>query len=99
MPRPSPRGKGKGKGKFAKGKDGKNPNRGLFRRRKFCRFTAEKIKEVDYKDIGILKDFINENGKIIPARITGTKARYQRQLGIAIKRARFLALIHFTDLH
>jgi small subunit ribosomal protein S18 len=99
MPRPSPRGKGKGKGKFAKGKDGKNPNRGLFRRRKFCRFTAEKIKEVDYKDIAILKDFVNENGKIIPARITGTKARYQRQLGIAIKRARFLALIHFTDLH
>jgi small subunit ribosomal protein S18 len=99
MPRPAPRGKGKGKGKFAKGKDGKNPNRGLFRRRKFCRFTAEKIKEVDYKDIGILKDFINENGKIIPARITGTKARYQRQLGVAIKRARFLALIHFTDLH
>ena len=99
MPRPSPRGKGKGKGKFAKGKDGKNPNRGLFRRRKFCRFTADKIKEVDYKDIAILKDFINENGKIIPARITGTMARYQRQLGIAIKRARFLALIHFTDLH
>jgi small subunit ribosomal protein S18 len=99
MPRPSPRGKGKGKGKFAKGKDGKNPNRGLFRRRKFCRFTAEKIKEVDYKDIAILKDFINENGKIIPARITGTKAKYQRQLGIAIKRARFLALIHYTDLH
>ena len=99
MPRPSPRGKGKGKGKFAKGKDGKNPNRGLFRRRKFCRFTAEKIKEVDYKDIAILKDFINENGKIIPARITGTKARYQRQLGVALKCARFLALIHFTDLH
>ena len=99
MPRPSPRGKGKGKGKFAKGKDGKNPNRGLFRRRKFCSFTADKIKEVDYKDIAILKDFINENGKIIPARITGTKARYQRQLGVAIKRARFLALLHFTDLH
>ena len=99
MPRPSPRGKGKGKGKFAKGKDGKNPNRGLFRRRKFCRFTAEKIKEVDYKDIAILKDFINENGKIIPARITGTKARYQRQLSTAIKRARFLALLPYTDLH
>jgi small subunit ribosomal protein S18 len=99
MPRPSPRGKGKGKGKFAKGKDGKNPNRGLFRRRKFCRFTAEKIKEVDYKDIAILKDFINENGKIIPARITGTKAKYQRQLGVAINRARFLALLHYTDLH
>ena len=47
----------------------------------------------------ILKDFINENGKIIPARITGTKARYQRQLSVAIKRARFLALLPYTDLH
>ena len=95
MPRPSPRGRGRN------AKDGKKPQRGggLFRRRKFCRFTAEKIKEVDYKDIAILKDFINENGKIIPARITGTKARYQRQLGVAIKRARFLALLHYTDKH
>jgi len=59
---PPSRGRGKGKGKFAKGKDGKNQNRGLFRRRKFCRFTAEKVKQVDYKDIGVLKDFINENG-------------------------------------
>jgi len=88
--------KGKGKGKD-KGKEKKKG--ALFRRRKFCRFTAEGIKEVDYKDINILKDFINENGKIIPARITGTKARYQRQLGVAIKRARFLALLPFTDLH
>ena len=71
----------------------------MFRRRKFCRFTAEKIKEIDYKDVGLLKDFINENGKIIPARITGTKSRFQRQLGIAIKRARFLALLPYTDLH
>ena len=99
MPRPAPRGRGKGKGKFAKGKDGKNQNRGLFRRRKFCRFTAENIKQVDYKDIAVLKDFINENGKIIPARITGTKARYQRQLSVAIKRARFLALLPYTDVH
>jgi small subunit ribosomal protein S18 len=82
----------KGKGKDKRGG-------ALFRRRKFCRFTAEKIKEVDYKDIGILKDFINENGKIIPARITGTKARYQRQLSVAIKRARFLALLPYTDVH
>ncbi|HEV7803466.1 MAG TPA: 30S ribosomal protein S18 [Burkholderiales bacterium] len=82
----------KGKGKDKRGG-------ALFRRRKFCRFTAEKIKQVDYKDIGILKDFINENGKIIPARITGTKARYQRQLGVAIKRARFLALLPYTDVH
>ena len=95
MPRPGPRGK-----KFDKHKkDTRNPNRGLFRRKKFCRFTAEKVVEIDYKDIGILKEFVNENGKIIPARITGTKAKYQRQLDVAIKRARFLALIHYTDLH
>ena len=82
--------KGKGKGK-GKGKDARGGRGQLFRRRKFCRFTAEGIKEVDYKDIGILKDFINENGKIIPARITGTKARYQRQLSVAINRARLIA--------
>ena len=93
-------GRGKGKGKFAKGKGKDTRGRGqLFRRRKFCRFTAEKIKEVDYKDVGLLKDFINENGKIIPARITGTKTGYQRQLSDAIKRARFLALLPYTDLH
>ena len=100
---PPPRGRGgfKGKGK-GKGRDGKRDQKGakqLFKRRKFCRFTAEKIKEVDYKDIAVLKDFINENGKIIPARITGTKARYQRQLSVAINRARFLALLPYTDLH
>ena len=77
----------------------KNANRPLFKRRKFCRFTAEGIKMVDYKDIEILKDFINENGKIIPARITGTKSHFQRQLGTAIERARFLALLPYTDLH
>ncbi|MEO6073094.1 MAG: 30S ribosomal protein S18 [Burkholderiales bacterium] len=89
------------RGRFGKKKDmkGKRPERSLFRRKKFCRFTAEGIKEVDYKDIEILKDFINENGKIIPARITGTKTPYQRQLSVAIKRARFLALLPYTDLH
>lgn len=74
-------------------------SRNLFKRKKFCRFTADGITEIDYKDIDILKDFITDNGKIIPARITGTKAKYQRQLGTAIKRARFLALLHFTDNH
>ncbi|MDD5387984.1 MAG: 30S ribosomal protein S18 [Gallionellaceae bacterium] len=78
----------------------KNPNgAALFRRRKFCRFTAEGVKEVDYKDTDVLKDFVNENGKIIPARITGTKAKFQRQLSTAIKRARFLALMPYTDQH
>jgi small subunit ribosomal protein S18 len=99
MSRGGGRGRGKGKGKFAKGK-GKERGRGqLFRRRKFCRFTAEGVKQIDYKDIAVLKEFINENGRIIPARITGTKARYQRQLSVAINRARFLALLPYTDLH
>ena len=70
-----------------------------FRRRKFCKFTAEGISEVDYKDINTLKQFIGESGKIVPSRITGTKARYQRQLATAIKRARYLALIPYTDSH
>ena len=70
-----------------------------FKRRKFCRFTAEKIQEVAYKQVDLLKDFISENGKIIPARITGTKAFYQRQLAVAVKRARFLALLPYTDQH
>ena len=71
----------------------------FFKRKRFCRFTAEGIKWVDYKDVQLLKNYISENGKIIPARITGTKAKYQRQLTTAIKRARFLSLLPFTDLH
>ena len=73
--------------------------RQTFKRRKYCRFTAEKIQEVDYKQVELLKDFITENGKIIPARMTGTKAHYQRQLAVAVKRARFLALLPYTDQH
>ena len=69
------------------------------RRRKYCRFTAEGIKEIDYKDINLLKAYITEAGKIVPSRITGTKARYQRQLSTAIKRARYLALLPYTDRH
>jgi len=84
---------------FNKRNDKRRPNRPLFKRRKFCKFTAEKINWVDYKNIDILKDFITENGKIIPARITGTRSRFQRQLSVAIKRARFLALLPFSDNH
>lgn len=71
----------------------------LFKRRKFCRFTAAGVTEIDYKDLDTLRDFIQENGKIIPARLTGTKANFQRQLDTAIKRARFLALMPYTDNH
>lgn len=71
----------------------------FFRRKKFCRFTAEGIKEIDYKDLNLLKANITESGKIVPSRITGTKARYQRQLSSAIKRARYLALLPYSDSH
>ncbi len=71
----------------------------FFRRRKFCKFTAEGIEQIDYKDLETLKAYISETGKIVPSRITGTKARYQRQLATAVKRARHLALIPYTDSH
>jgi len=70
-----------------------------FRRRKYCRFTAEGITDIDYKDLELLKGFVTETGKIVPSRITGTKARYQRQLATAIKRARYIALLPYTDHH
>jgi small subunit ribosomal protein S18 len=86
-----------------KGKDANKQRRdrgnALFKRKKFCRFTAEGVKQVDYKDVDVLKEFLQENGKIMPARVTGTKARYQRQLSVAIKRAQFLALLPYTDRH
>ena len=71
----------------------------FFRRRKFCRFTAEGVKEIDYKDLETLKAYVSETGKIVPSRITGTKAKYQRQLATAVKRARVLALLPYTDAH
>ena len=71
----------------------------FFRRKKFCRFTAEKVEEIDYKDLATLKNYITETGKIVPSRITGTKARYHRQLATATKRARYLALLPYTDQH
>jgi small subunit ribosomal protein S18 len=70
-----------------------------FKRKKYCRFSAEGINEIDYKDLELLREFISETGKIVPSRITGTKAKYQRQLSTAIKRARFLALLPFCDSH
>ena len=71
----------------------------FFRRRKFCRFSAEGAAKIDYKDLDTLKAYITETGKIVPSRITGTKAKYQRQLASAIKRARYLALLPYTDSH
>ena len=71
----------------------------FYRRRKYCRFTAEGVTEIDYKDLNTLKNYITETSKIVPSRITGTKAKYQRQLATAIKRARYLALLPYTDNH
>jgi small subunit ribosomal protein S18 len=69
------------------------------RRKKFCRFSEAGVAGVDYKDLNTLKGYVTESGKIVPSRITGTSARFQRQLATAIKRARFLALIPYCDQH
>ena len=71
----------------------------FFRRRRFCRFTAEGVVEIDYKDLNTMKAYITETGKIVTSRITGTKAKYQRQLATAVKRARYLALLPYSDAH
>ena len=68
-------------------------------RRRCCKFTALGIEEIDYKDINLLKEYITETGKIMPARVTGTSAIFQRQLTRAIKRARDLSLLPYTDSH
>lgn len=73
--------------------------RGYVRRKKFCRFTADKNVEIDYKDLALLKNYISESGQIVPSRITGTKSKYQRELAKAIKLARYLALVPYCDQH
>lgn len=67
------------------------------RRKKFCKFTRDGVKQIDYKDQMMLRGYITESGKIVPSRITGTNARFQRQLSIAIKRARIVALLPYCD--
>ena len=71
----------------------------FFRRKRYCRFTAEGVEEIDYKDLETLKEYVTETGKIVPSRITGTSAKYQRQLSTAVKRARYIALLPYTDQH
>ena len=90
----------RGKGKFSKDRKPKrNTQSLLFKRKRFCRFTVAHVVEIDYKDVDVLRDFISENGKITPARLTGTRAFFQRKLTTAIKRARFLALMPYSDQH
>ena len=65
--------------------------------KKFCRFTQNKVKYIDYKDVKLLQKYVTEQGKIIPKRITGTSSKYQRELSIAIKRARHMALLPYVS--
>lgn len=82
-------GEERGERKFG-GRKGRN------KRRKVCFFTVNKIKHIDYKDTDLLRKFISERGKILPRRVTGTSAKYQRALTIAIKRSRTIALLPYT---
>lgn len=66
------------------------------RRRKVCYFTQNKIEHIDFKDVDLLRKFVTDRGKILPRRVTGTSAKYQRKLAIAIKRARHMALLPFV---
>ncbi len=91
-------GKGKGKGKFAGKGKGKRPAKGrMFFKKKFCKFCADKVDQVDYKDILKLKRFITEKGKILPNRITGNCAGHQRIVAEAIKKARYIALLPYVS--
>jgi small subunit ribosomal protein S18 len=92
-------GGGYGGGGSGGGSGGSGGGSRFSRRKKFCRFTADGVKSIDYKDLATLKGYVTETGKIVPSRITGTKSFYQRQLATAIKRARFLSLLPYTDQH
>ena len=88
-------GGGRGRGAHAQGKGDGQQRRPMFRRRKVCKFCADKVDLVDYKDVRRLRSFVSERGKIIPRRISGSCARHQRQLTNAIKRARTVALLPY----
>ena len=72
-------------------------NRGRKARKKVCGFCVDKVENIDYKDIARLRRYMSERGKILPRRVTGTCARHQRELPVAIKRARHLALLPYTS--
>ncbi len=82
------RGRGRGRGREG--------GRRFFRRRKVCKFCVERMDHVDYKDVKVLTQFVSERGKILPRRITGTCSPHQRQLKVAVKRARNIALLPFA---
>jgi small subunit ribosomal protein S18 len=88
---------GRGKAGDKDGKDGaKRRGGGFFRRRKVCKFCADKIDDINYKDVKLLSGFVPERGKVLPRRISGTCAKHQRGLRVAIVRARQLALLPYA---
>ena len=88
-------GRGKAGDKKA-GEKGQGQRRTLFRRRKVCKFCADKIDDINYKDVKLIGPFVPERGEILPRRISGTCAMHQRKLQTAIKRARQIALIPYV---
>ena len=96
---PRPEGGDRGEGRGGEGRGGGGMRRGRpGGRRKVCRFCADKTLKVDYKDVRTRGSFITEGGKIVPSRTSGNCAKHQRQLAVAIKRARVLALLPFSTL-
>ena len=91
-----PSGGGRGRNAGAQGKDAAGQRRPMFRRRKVCKFCADKIDDINYKDVKLLMPFVPERAKVLPRRISGTCAMHQRKLRTAIMRARQLALIPYT---
>lgn len=86
-------------GSSSGGGNGGGGGRGRFQRRRICAFCVDKIDKIDYKDINTLRRFVSDQGQIDSRRRTGTCARHQRRLTIAIKRARYLALLPYTAEH
>jgi small subunit ribosomal protein S18 len=89
-------GGGRGKGAARGGDKAQSQRRGLFRRRKMCKFCTEKIDDINYKDVKLLQPFVPERAKVLPRRISGTCAMHQRKLRTAIMRARVLALLPYV---
>jgi small subunit ribosomal protein S18 len=87
---------GRGGGGRGGGRGKEGGKRYFFRRRKACKFSAEKIDYIDYKDVKLLSPFVSERGKILPRRMFGTRAEWQRKLTRAIKRARHIGLLPFA---
>ena len=96
MPFGQGRSGGRGKGDKKGADKGQTQRRTLFRRRKVCKFCADKIDDINYKDVKLITPFVPERGKILPRRISGTCAMHQRKLQVAIKRARQIALIPYV---